>query len=387
MQNLVEKIVELYRLRDFSFLALILSLILLPLSINLSSIALGTAIVLKILQILVKKKGFGVSKELMLSGLLGLAFLSYIFIKSIFLKEFKFTIASLEENSKYVLLLLIPFMLQKKAPNRLLIFGLFLGVIICVVFALCYSFFNGIPFNRYVFSTLFDIHHTYLSMFLLLTFNYILNINRHQFPMVATVLFSALIFYIIYSLNSKVSMVIFVIILAINLIWYSSKKNLVLYLLSIALVLLVFVKFINKDGVNYETALDYRTEIWQASIAQIKKNVVFGNLAQDEKQLLNYQHFLSGKHYFLDMDINSHNQYLSIILKLGLLGLFIFLLYAVLFLKSLKNTFPIAESREALGFALIIAITCFIENIFDRHHGIVFFTVFYNYYIVLLADE
>ena len=116
-------------------------------------------------------------------GVLGLAFLSYIFIKSIFLKEFKFTIASLEENSKYVLLLLIPFMLQKKAPNRLLIFGLFLGVIICVVFALCYSFFNGIPFNRYVFSTLFDIHHTYLSMFFLLTFNYILNINRHQFPM------------------------------------------------------------------------------------------------------------------------------------------------------------------------------------------------------------
>ncbi len=387
MPSIVEKTFELYRLRDFSFLALILCLALLPLSINLSSIAFGGAIFLRIVQGFLRGDNFQITRELRMSALLGLIFLTYILVKSFFLKDFKTIFSALEENSKYVLLLLTPFVLKKKEPNKLLLFGLFLGVMLCVVLAICYSLFNGIKFDRGVFMRLFDLHHTYLSMFLLLMVNHFLNVDRDQFPALIKILVAALCFLVIYCLNSKVSMVIFVVILTINLIWNSSKRSFLLYLISIGLALLVFIKFMDKDSVNYEVALDYRTEIWQASLEQIKKNIVFGSLYPDEKQLLNYQHYLSGKHYFLDMDINSHNQYLSIVLKFGVFGLLLLLSYAVFFSRLLRKRFPKAESREAFGFAIIIAVVFFIENILDRHHGVVFFTVFYNYYIVLLADE
>ena len=43
--------------------------------------------------------------------------------------------------------------------------------------------------------------------------------------------------------------------------------------------------------------------------------------------------------------------------------------------------------REAIGFLTIIALIFYIENIMDRHHGIVFLTVFYNYYLVAIENE
>ncbi|GAA4268730.1 hypothetical protein GCM10022257_08310 [Hyunsoonleella aestuarii] len=43
--------------------------------------------------------------------------------------------------------------------------------------------------------------------------------------------------------------------------------------------------------------------------------------------------------------------------------------------------------KEAIGVGVIVLITFYIENVLDRHHGIVFCTVFYNYYLVAIQNE
>ncbi|MEM1339438.1 MAG: O-antigen ligase family protein [Bacteroidota bacterium] len=387
MLDLAGKIHELYRAKDFSFLVLILSFVLLPLSINLSSLALVVAIVLKILQAFFHKESAYPSKALLISSAIGLGLVFYIFIRSLFLEDFTLVLRSLEENTKYVLFFLAPLLIRKDDSNKLLIVGFFWGVIGSVVFAFSYAIITGVKFDREVFLHLFGIHHTYISMFMVFLLNPILGREGNTFPLVGKITVAMVFFYTIYNLDSKVSMAVFIVILIVHLIWYLNKKNFFIYFLLFLVALFVFIRFNNKSGVDYRIALDYRVEVWEASIAQIKENVFFGSLEKDEKQLLNYQHFLSGKYYFLDRDINSHNQYLSVLLKFGVFGFLFLLSYAIFFLFHLRKNFPSIKSREAFGFVMIITLICCIENIFDRHHGIVFFTTFYNYYIVLFTNE
>jgi O-antigen ligase len=139
--------------------------------------------------------------------------------------------------------------------------------------------------------------------------------------------------------------------------------------------------------VSYESALDFRTQIWDASIKTIREYPFFGNLKAPEKELLNYKHYVSGKYYFLDSDLNSHNQYLSIILKYGLFGFILLSFFVVNIFKKIENKTSKYKIRELIGFAAIIGLSFYIENILDRHHGIMFFAIFYNYYLVEIENE
>ena len=66
--------------------------------------------------------------------------------------------------------------------------------------------------------------------------------------------------------------------------------------------------FISKLEQSYIDAFEYRTQIWEAAIEAIKQKPFFGNLQDSEKNVINFQHYMSGKYYFLDSNLNSHNQ-------------------------------------------------------------------------------
>ena len=55
--------------------------------------------------------------------------------------------------------------------------------------------------------------------------------------------------------------------------------------------------------------------------------------------------------------------------------------------RTISNKTQKSVLKELIGFTLIIAFIFYIENVLDRHHGIVFFTIFYNYFLVALQDE
>ena len=385
---------EIIKQRDFSFLVFIISLFLLPLSINFSTFTLILALGLKVIQVIFTSKKLFASKVLKNSSLLGMVFFVFIILNSLFQADFSRTAELFNKQySHFALLFLIPILLRDKKENKLLLYSFLCGTLITITIGFIVSILDGISFNRNIFLTYFDIHHTYLAIFLLFTFNHII-VKTIQFNKELTNLNKMIIVFILfcviavmYVIKSKASMIIIVVLLAFYILSRFNRKKLPLYLGFLIAGMVLIYTFNNKIEISYENALDFRLQIWEQSVKVFKENPVLGDSELPEKDLLNYQHYLSGKYFFLDSDLNSHNQYLSILMRFGLVGSIILLLSALYAITLLINCDEIHIKNEFIGVSLIILFVFYIENILDRHHGIVFFAVFFNYYLVALENE
>jgi len=187
-------------------------------------------------------------------------------------------------------------------------------------------------------------------------------------------------------LDSKIAMFIFLMLFLIHSLPELSRKNVWYYSSFLLLILFVLSTFNNKVSVNYLKALDFRLEIWEVSFKEFEENLIFGNLNMSEKDIINYNHYLNGKYYYLDSDLNSHNQYLSILMRFGLVGFLLLIFYGINAFKKINPKTKKQDLREFIGFLIIILAVCHIENILDRHHGIVYITTFYNYYLVAIEN-
>lgn len=385
---------EAFKEKDYSFIALTVSLFLLPLSINLSTFALVVSLGLKVFQILFFKQKIFKVKSLRVSSIIGLFFFIFIIINSIIQNNIEYTISVFENQfSHLVLLIFIPFLLRGKKENVVLCYSLFLGVIVACSYVFIATFILNISFDRDAFERILDIHHTYLAMYILFFINFLLIIffdgykNNNTLKKAIYTIAISLGFLIIFMLNSKVSIVIFAVIVGGYLIISFSKNNALKYLLVFLILTLCIVVFNNKLNISYKNALDFRQEIWVQSVNSIKENIFFGNLKMLEKDVLNYKHYISGKYYLMDSDLNTHNQYLSILLKYGIIGFLILMLYPVNLVNTLNKSTTKKTMKEVVGFVVILLMIFYIENVLDRHHGIVFFAIFYNYYLVAIQNE
>lgn len=380
--------------KDYAFVFLALSLLLLPLSVNLSSFAIIIALGLKLLQCVFLKQKMFHFKILQRSSLVGLFFFCYILVNSLIQNNLEYTLSVFEkEISHLALLCLVPILIRNKRDNIILcnFFLIGLGVACVYVFSSCLLF--EIKFNRDAFESLLDIHHTYICMYILFFTNMLLSsyfnrsTNKNFSKKFLYLLAGAVFFIIIFFLNSKVSIVAFSLIVLFYLAISFSKNNVLKYILLVSFLIASIFLFNKKSSINYESALDFRLEIWKESVNSIKEYPFFGNLSMNEKDVLNYKHYLNGKYYLMDSDLNSHNQYLSILLKYGLTGFVILSLLAVNLLIVFNKRTTKETIKEILGLGLIVLIVFFIENVLDRHHGIMFFSVFFNYYLVAIQNE
>jgi O-antigen ligase len=394
------KIKEIYQIikesiaqKDISFLMLAISVFLLPLSINFSTFTFILSLGLKGVQVIFKKDRFFNTKTLRQSSIIGAVFLSYIIINAIIQTSFIDTINVFEKQfSHWSLLFLTPMLLKDKKANMLLVCSFFIGVITTIVWVILVSVIQGIAFNKIAFLNAVDIHHTYIAIYILFLINIMLPEwvkNKKDSFKKPNVIFLAIVsaFAVIFILGSKIAMVAFAVLFIIQFSPELSKNNALKYLLFVLIITVGIFVFNKQLSVNYESALDFRTQIWDASIKTIKENPFFGNLKAQEKELLNYKHYISGKYYFMDSDLNSHNQYLSIVLKYGFLGFILLSFFIINILKKVNKKISKYKIREIIGFAVILGLTFYIENILDRHHGIMFFAIFYNYYLVEIKYE
>ncbi len=122
---------------------------------------------------------------------------------------------------------------------------------------------------------------------------------------------------------------------------------------------------------NVDNSTSIRIAIWKCTLEQIKNtNILFGEGVGDVASKLqesydkNYPEL--GKYY------NTHNQYFSIILGTGLLGLFCFLYFFFYVLSK--------AIRDKNNFLLILTLFYFymfnFENIIERKYGILLFLFF-----------
>ena len=73
-------------------------------------------------------------------------------------------------------------------------------------------------------------------------------------------------------------------------------------------------------------------------------------------------------------DLNAHNQFISMLIKFGILGLLIFI-------ATLYYGFRVSIREKDLllfAFLFVVAIVSFSENIIDRDKGIYFYSIFFS---------
>jgi len=123
--------------------------------------------------------------------------------------------------------------------------------------------------------------------------------------------------------------------------------------------------------------IDSRIARWSVITDLIKKKPVVGYGTGTEVGLL-HDAFYNNKLYnsFLH-NLNAHNEYLSFLIKSGVIGLLVYLaILALGFRISLQQ-------KDLLFFSFMVIITTvsFSENILDVDKGIIYYAFFYSFFI------
>ena len=137
-----------------------------------------------------------------------------------------------------------------------------------------------------------------------------------------------------------------------------------------------FKNDLTQASINNEI-LEPRIIRWRYTLQLIKHSPVIGYGSGTEKRLLKEKYFENKLYNSYLNELNSHNQYLSIALKTGILGLLVFLL-------TLFYGFRRAWHKKDIilaGFLIIISIVSFSENILDVNKGIFFYAFFFSFFV------
>jgi len=113
---------------------------------------------------------------------------------------------------------------------------------------------------------------------------------------------------------------------------------------------------------------NHKSKLWLAAI-NANENILFGNGVGDIQSSLNEQYVISDLKKPLELEYNSHNQYIEYFVGYGIIGLtlflYIFYYYGRFFVRY--NNFV------GIQFLIITSIISFTECLWNRHNGIVFF--------------
>ncbi|MGB0427941.1 MAG: O-antigen ligase family protein [Flavobacteriales bacterium] len=170
-----------------------------------------------------------------------------------------------------------------------------------------------------------------------------------------------------------------------------SHKNIIISMLSLLILSFVALKYSSRLQFKVQETKDEisrlfssednkntnpRVYIWPAALKAIA-NQPFGYGLGDAQAELNVltdqievQFWIDNKNTLLkDKNINSHSQYLEIILQIGFIGLILFLLAVLYGFKSKQEIYLI--------FLICLLVSMSTESIFERQFGLVFFSFFF----------
>lgn len=122
---------------------------------------------------------------------------------------------------------------------------------------------------------------------------------------------------------------------------------------------------------------DSRAQRWSIAFELIAQSPVAGYGSGSEKRLLREAYF---QHQLYDSylhQLNAHNQYLSFLIKSGILGLIVFL---ISLLTGLRYAI-LQKDILFIAFMVMIVMVCFTENILDVNKGIFFYGFFYSLFL------
>jgi O-antigen ligase len=296
---------------------------------------------------------------------------------------------SINCSKKNILFILTVFALSCSITIGILLFH---AISTLSVFELPIKYLFTSSFFNLNFTKPIGIHPTYLSLYVSLAIIFLIDRIRAEkrATQVVIIILLSLLFIGLFFLASRTSIISTAIILLIIFPLYHIQNKGRYFMISGALIIgLIIVasqstyiksRFTSEfsadlthNQLHYvSTDPDSRIMRWACAWELIKQRPIFGYGTGDEislmmKQYLKYNMMLSYKEEF-----NTHNQFIAILLKNGLVGL-------IAFVGMLLYFFRIAiQSKNFLylSFLLILSIGFITENIVDANKGIFFFALF-----------
>ena len=305
-----------------------------------------------------------------------------------------------------IVVLLIPKSLYtSKSANAIMqLFTLSLAVrfVVRLVITLYDLFFGCRPHDELMGSYFDPMHHTYISMYLLLAISYIglllLRSGRavqqrgsesavsltamRKASIVALGILLIVYLVVLQSRAAVLTLLVLAVVAWCHLCFVQKRVKLSLLLLLAAAagsaLLILAIPGPQKRLVSTAMAAvsghyqDDRYYTTKATIAVIADNMPLGVGAGDREAQLMQQYEQIGADKALAHSYNSHNQYLDTLMAVGIVGLLVLIaLFAVPFVAALK-------SRHYLLLALIaiVAFNALFESLFERQMGLLFYSLF-----------
>ena len=256
-----------------------------------------------------------------------------------------------------------------------------------------------LAFMNHNFSLPIQLHATYLSMYVAFSIITVTYLLIHEKKRNRQCLFIAGLLILTMGMLQLSSRAVFIALLfVINIVFpflvYAGKKRVIFICisLSLSLFLLFAITHIDSFKVRYVSELkkdltqkvdliesnEPRMVRWKATAKLIKRSPLIGYGLGAEKKLLKEEYFSEKLFSSYLNEFNTHNEYLSFLLKTGIVGLalFIFVLY---------RGFAVAWRKKDLlflSFMILISIVCVSENVLDLNKGIFFYSFFFSLFFI-----
>lgn len=361
-------------LKQADYICFIVSVAILPLSIKLSSKLLFIAILLGLIRSIYTKdfRWFSNQKPIIIFSVV---FVLYIIVQGLVLDGTEVLLKTFDRAyAPYLIFIFVPLFYNNDRIVKQIPIVLIAGICTLFFLIIVNSLIELQWYNREKVLEVFDMHHLYISLYILFVINFLFS-EVSKFNIKSTAVLLSIMVLFLFFFKSKAA-----IIAALFLSLYHTILRLKLTWLKIIIIGLIFgglIFIFNTFLLElYLRALDFRTRIWEVALDYILQNPLLGYGGNHEHDLLNKGHFLNGNYDFLDSNLNAHNQFLTFLLKFGIIG---FLLILFSFISPLfKMNFNL--KKEYFGFLILFFCMGFIESLYNRHHGIVFCTIALYYY-------
>lgn len=248
------------------------------------------------------------------------------------------------------------------------------------------------------FSLPIKLHATYLSLYAALSIIFFLTLLYKQYSVKRKIFIGICLLILLAGLIQLSSRSIVICIALFSIIFpfchlkkiQKVKFAVIAFLLCIAVFTFIFrisslkERFFNDLEADLTTKpampaiADSRAQRWEIAVALIKKSLFIGYGSGDEVDRLDKEYFANKLYNSYLNNLNAHNEYLSFLLRSGLVGLAVYLLtLSYGFTAALRN-----GDTVFLGFLFILAVVSLSENYLDVNKGIFFYSFFFSFFLL-----
>lgn len=243
----------------------------------------------------------------------------------------------------------------------------------------------------------YNIHPIYLSIHICvaLVFSFfLLKKYKSNLYRVLILIGNILLLSFLFILLKKGPILVLLFITLIFAIFQKNKKILILALLIIALNVLAilsiepyrnkFKELIKIESINDGglTSTNIRYTIYNIAFEKIIESPIIGYGMGDSKDVL-LETYKSESSELYENEYNSHNQYISFTLGMGVIGLIFFLIF-----MSSRLIYAIRFNNQILILLILLyGLMMTFENILERENGVIYFSFFLSFFSLLSAKK